>query len=495
MTDMSDVFKNKFTLLILTVITMQNLHATRPEAVAGKFYSSNKEELSSQVKELLKESKNFSKENVNAIIVPHAGYVFSADTASIAYNTLHKKYKNVFLIGSSHHVNFDGASAYSEGNYKTPLGEVKVNQTIVSKLIESSRNITYNADAHNKEHTLEVQLPFLQTLYGDDLSIVPIIMATSNYETIQAVAQALKPYFNDENLFVISTDLSHYPSYEDASRVDNLTLAGLTKNNSQEFIDAIVKNEKSLTSNLQTSACGWASLLVLLEFTKNQDYRYELLKYKNSGDSIYGDKQQVVGYSALRVYKQSNEFFLSGEEKKELLGLAKLSLYEATLKHQKVDIDKDTVSKKLYQNLGAFVTLYKDGNLRGCIGRFEPNQSLYSVVIDMAIAAAQNDTRFEVVSADELDKIDIEISVLTPRKTINSIDEIEIGKHGIYVQKGFQTGTYLPHVATQMNWDAKQFVDSCAKEKAGIEFNSYEELKLFTYEAIVFKKENINGDK
>ena len=268
MTDISDVCKNKFALLLLIVTTMQNLHATRTEAVAGKFYSSNKEELSSQVKKLLSESQNFSKESVKAIIVPHAGYVFSADTAAVAYKTLHKKYKNVFLIGSSHHVNFDGASTYSEGNYKTPLGEVKVNQTIVSKLIESSSHITYSANAHNKEHTLEVQLPFLQTLYGDDLSIVPIIMATSNYETIRAVAQLLKPYFNDENLFVISTDLSHYPSYEDASRVDKLTLEGLTKNNSQEFIDAIVKNEKSLTPNLQTSACGWASLLVLLELTK-----------------------------------------------------------------------------------------------------------------------------------------------------------------------------------------------------------------------------------
>ena len=495
MTDMSDVFKNRFVLLLLTVITMQNLHAARPEAVAGKFYSSNKEELSSQVKGLLHESENFSKESVSAIIVPHAGYVFSADTASVAYKTLHKKYKNIFLIGSSHHVNFDGASIYSEGNYKTPLGEVKVNQTIVSKLIESSSLITYSADAHSKEHTLEVQLPFLQTIYGDDLSIVPIIMATSNYETIQKVAQVLKPYFNDDNLFVISTDLSHYPSYEDAKRVDTLTLNGLTKNNSQEFIDAIIKNEKSLTSNLQTSACGWASLLTLLEFTKNQDYRYELLKYKNSGDSIYGDKEQVVGYSALRVYKQTDEFFLSEDEKKELLGLAKLSLYEATLKHQKVNIDKDRVSAKLHQNLGAFVTLYRDGNLRGCIGRFEPNQSLYSVVIDMAIAAAQNDTRFEVVKADELDKLDIEISVLTPRKKIASIGEIEIGKHGIYVQKGFQTGTYLPHVATQMNWNAEQFVSSCAKEKAGIEFKSYEELELSTYEAIVFKEKNINGEK
>ena len=486
MIEISDVFKNRFTLLFIIMISMQNLNASRPAAVAGSFYSNDKNELSKQVKTLLRDSKVFTSVDVNAIIVPHAGYVFSADTASVAYNTLHKKYKNIFLIGSSHHINFDGVSIYKGGDYKTPLGDVKVNQAIVSQLIESSKYISYNPKAHNKEHTLEVQLPFLQTTYGDDLNIVPIIMATSNFETIQAVSESLKPYFNDENLFVISTDLSHYPSYEDAKRIDNLTLSALTKNNSQEFIDALVENENSSTSNLQTSACGWSSVLVLLELTKNQNYKYELLQYKNSGDSIHGDKERVVGYSALRIYKEKNEFFLSNEEKEELLNLAKLSLYEATLKHKKITINKDKVSPKLQQNLGAFVTLYKDGKLRGCIGRFEPNQPLCDVVIDMAIAAAQNDTRFNVVTPDELDSIKIEISVLTPRKKIDSIKEIQIGKHGIYVQKGSKAGTYLPHVAPQMNWSVEQFVDSCAKEKAGIVFNNYNELELFTYEAIVF---------
>ena len=486
MIEISDVFKNRFTLLFIILISMQNLHASRPSAVAGSFYSNDKKELSEQVKILLKDSKVFPLADVNAIIVPHAGYVFSADTASIAYRTLHKKYKNIFLIGSSHHINIDGASIYNAGDYKTPLGDVKVNKAIVSQLIEGSKLITYNPKAHDKEHTLEVQLPFLQTIYGDDLNIIPIIMASSNFETIQAVSKSLEPYFNDENLFVISTDLSHYPTYEDAKKIDNFTLSALTKNNSQEFIDAIVNNENSFTSNLQTSACGWSSLLVLLELTKNQNYKYELLQYKNSGDSIYGDKEKVVGYSALRIYKEKNEFFLSREEKEELLNIAKLSLYEATLKNKKIKIDKEKVSPKLHQNLGAFVTLYKDGNLRGCIGRFEPNQSLYDVVIDMAIASSQNDTRFSKVTTDELDSIKIEISVLTPRKRIDSIDEIEIGKHGIYVQKGSKTGTYLPHVASQMNWNVKQFIDSCAKEKAGILFNNYDELELFTYEAIVF---------
>ena len=484
MIEILDVFKNRFTLLFLLMITMQNLNASRPMAVAGSFYSNDKNELSQQIKTLLKDSKSFADVDVNAIIVPHAGYVFSADTASVAYKTLKKKYKNIFLIGSSHHVNIDGVSIYNIGNYKTPLGEVRVNQEIVSKL-EGSKYISFHKNAHTKEHTLEVQLPFLQTIYGDDLQIVPIIMATSNFETIKSIADSLKPYFNDENLFVISTDLSHYPSYEDAKKIDSLTLNALVKNNSLEFIEAIVNNEKSLTSNLQTSACGWSSLLILLELTNHQNYKYELLQYKNSGDSKYGEKDRVVGYSALRVYKEKS-FFLNDEEKKELLSIAKLAVYEATLNHKKIEIESSKVSAKLKLHLGAFVTLYKNGKLRGCIGRFEPNQPLYEVIVDMAIASAQNDTRFNILTKDELDEIDIEISVLTPRKKIESINEIEIAKHGIYVQKGLQNGTYLPHVATQMSWNVEQFVNSCAKEKAGISFKNYNELELFTYEAIVF---------
>jgi len=137
-------------------------------------------------------------------------------------------------------------------------------------------------------------------------------------------------------------------------------------------------------------------------------------------------------------------------------------------------------------HLGAFVTLYKEGSLRGCIGRFEPNQPLYDVVVDMAISAALHDTRFSKVTKEELEDISLEISVLTPRKKINSIDEIVIGKHGIYIQKGNKNGTYLPHVATQMNWSVEEFVRSCAIEKAGMNSDEYKDAQLFTYEAIVF---------
>jgi len=479
--------KSKIALLFLGFFLMQNLNATTRECVVcGSFYSQDKTELSTQINTLFKEAKTFSKQEVNAIIVPHAGYVFSAQTATTAYKTLHKKYRNIFLIGSSHHINTNSASIYSLGNYKTPLGEVPVNQEIVSQLIKNNKLFSYQKEAHTKEHTLEVQLPFLQTLYSEDLNIVPIIIASSDTSTIYDISQALKPYFNGENLFVISTDLSHYPSYEDAKEIDMKTLNAIATNDTQVFINNITQNESSPLKELYTSACGWSSVLMLMYLTQEKNYKYELLEYINSGDTHYGDKQKVVGYGSMRIYKDIPSFSLSDEEKKELHEIAKLSLYEAITNQVKVSIDTTKISPKLKKPLGAFVTLYKNGSLRGCIGRFEPNQPLYEVIVDMAISAALHDTRFNRVTPEELSDITIEISVLTPRKKINSIEEVVVGRDGIYVQKGSKNGTYLPHVATQMNWKKEEFVKSCAEEKAGISPKEFQEMELFTYEAIVF---------
>ena len=458
----------------------------RESAVAGSFYSGDANELSSDVTIALSKAKNYPEVDVNAIITPHAGYVFSADVAANAYKTLHKKYKNIFLLGSSHHVNFDGVSLYNQGNYKTPLGEVEVNTEIVDKLIGENDFISYKEEAHSKEHTLEVQLPFLQTIYKNDLRIVPIIMATSELATIQKLSHALKPYFNDENLFVISTDLSHYPSYEDAKRLDANILNALSTNSTQTLINALIENADSKSLNLQTSACGWSSLLTLLYLTQDQAYTYELLDYKNSGDSRYGEKDRVVGYGAMRIYKESQEFTLSTQEKEKLKEIAKAALYEAVVHEQRLQVDPKELSKNLLKPLGAFVTLNLHSHLRGCIGRFEPTDPLYKTVIEMAISASRHDNRFQPVQADELADIEIEISVLTPRKRVDSLDEVVVGRDGIYVEYGAKNGTYLPKVATDLGWNKEQFFQSCCQEKANIEKEYCKDAKLYTYQAIVF---------
>ena len=464
---------------------MQTLQADRTPAVAGSFYSSSETELQKSVQSALEGTKNFQNEDIQALVVPHAGYIYSAHVAATSYRTLHKTYKNIFIIGSSHHINFNGVSLYTKGDYITPLGKVKVNQQIVHALLLDNNFMQYKKEAHLKEHTIEVQLPFLQEIYGNDFKIVPIILATQELETIIKTADALQPYFNDENLFIISSDLSHYPNYNDAKKVDMRLLNALVTNSTENFVNAIIENEKSKTANLHTSACGWSSLLTLLYLTQNKDYNYELLEYQNSGDSKYADKEKVVGYGALRVFKTQN-FTLSKRNKSQIKELVKLTLYDAVLENKKIDIDSQKLDKQLLQNMGSFVTLHLNGKLKGCIGRFEPKEPLYKTIIDMTISASRYDNRFSPVTKEELKDIKIEVSVLTPRQRVYSIKEIEVGKHGIYIEYGNKNGTYLPQVAKDMGWNAQEFVKSCCEDKAGISLQNCKDAKLYTYEAIVF---------
>ena len=476
--------KVKIGLLFVVFLSMQTLNATpRPCAVCGSFYSSDKAKLETEINLALHNASSFAKTDVNALIVPHAGYIYSGATAAVAYKTLHKKYKNIFIIGSSHHVNFDGISIYNKGDYLTPLGSVRTNKKIINELF-THKLVTYKKEAHEKEHTIEVQLPFLQTIYEEkDLQIVPIIIASSELSTIESFANLLRPYFTDENLFIISTDLSHFPSYDDATMLDTELLRSISKNSKSHFIHSL-KARENLFKNLQTSACGWSSILTLLSLTQDQDYSYDLLEYKNSGDTKYGDKKRVVGYGAMKIYKK--DFSLNDTEKKELKEIAKLTLYEAVINNARAEIDTSKLSPKFKEHLGSFVTLYHKGQLKGCIGRFEPNQPLYEVVRDMSIAASRHDTRFAPITQEELKDISIEISVLTPRKRVKSFNAVEIGKHGIYVKYGEKNGTYLPHVATDMKWNKEEFFRSCCEDKAGISPQNCKDAEIYTYEAIVF---------
>jgi AmmeMemoRadiSam system protein A len=183
---------------------------------------------------------------------------------------------------------------------------------------------------------------------------------------------------------------------------------------------------------------------------------------------------------------EKNMFTLSDEEKKSLKDIARVALNEAVIHNRRVAIDPSKIPEKFSQHLGAFVTLKKDGQLRGCIGRFEPNQPLYEVIIEMAISASRYDNRFQPVKAEELDDIEIEISVLTPRVRVNSIDDIVIGRDGIYITYGNKSGTYLPQVATDMHWNKEEFFRSCCVEKAGIAPEHCKDAELYIYEAIVF---------
>ncbi|MCI1785737.1 MAG: AmmeMemoRadiSam system protein B [Bacteroidales bacterium] len=475
----------------------------RRMAVAGQFYPESKSEMESVLGEYFGKYKNESgtKGQIAAVIVPHAGYVFSGYTAAAAYSKIPEdaSYDRIFILGPSHHAAFEGASVnYAYDAYMTPLGPVPTDTAICRALTSSSSCFGYYEAAHSKEHCIEVQLPFLQYRLRKMPPIVPIIIGTENYKTIHEIAEGLEPYFNERNLFVISSDFSHYPSYDDACTADDRTAQAILTGDPVRFAEALKYNKDAGIHNLFTSACGQTAIMTLMLLSKWKggcSYHHE--KYMNSGDSEYGDKKEVVGYNAFIVTRSTEKagnhdgkkFDLTRDEKKTLLHIARKSIQTAfdEEKLQKA-WEGENLTGTLESECGAFVTLNEDGHLRGCIGHFGENIPLYKTVAMMARAAAFEDTRFREVTREELTRIDIEISVLSPLEKIAGADEFEYGKQGIYMVRNGRSGTFLPQVAQESNWTKEEFLGHCARDKAGIGWDGWKTADLYTYYAIVFSE-------
>ena len=464
----------------------------RPATQAGRFYESDARLLSHEVDSLLaRHAQRSDDEDVAALIVPHAGYYFSGSVAASAYARLNpeKKYKRIFLLGPSHHEWLDGASVNGEVDYyATPLGDVKVDRETARQLIKTDSVFSYQPKAHNREHCLEVQLPFLQRHLGEVPPIVPIIISTNDFSKLKRMAEVLKPWFTEENLFIISSDFSHYPSYEDAYEVDAKTGEAVASGDVEQFIAVIEANARSGKRNLSTSACGEFPIITLMLMLNGQ-YQVKHIMYQNSGDIGDHDHSRVVGYHSFAFIRNgqtrtNTEFTLSYEEKQMLKKIAYTSIKDS-LNGKPISMF-NLQSSILNQKCGAFVSLHKQGRLRGCIGHFGEDVPLHEIVAEMARAAAFEDPRFPPVHREELGDIDIEISVLTPMRRIQSLDDFQLHKHGIYIRKGYRSGTFLPQVADEVNWTKEEFVGHCSQDKAGLGWNGWRDAELYVYEAIVF---------
>lgn len=472
----------------------------RQAAVAGRFYSLSKSELQDELLELfskaekLTDKQNIDDEKIQAIISPHAGYVFSGLVAASAYIHLRerKNIKRIFLIGSSHHAWFEGASIYYEGHYITPLGKVEVDRELTYELMNDHKLFTYHHEAHSNEHSLEVQIPFLQHVLNNNFKIIPIIIGSQSKEIPFQLSEILKSYFNPENLFIISTDLSHYPEYYDAIKVDQLTVAAICSNDPGLFIEQVNETERKRINNLSTSICGWSSVLTLLYMTTSRkDLNYNPVLYQNSGDvALCGEKSRVVGYQSILITSAHDSvnagFSLSDDEKAILLEHARRSIINNIASITINNDDIDTLPRALFSHFGAFVSIYIQDDLRGCIGRLECDEAIYTTVGKMAIASSTNDSRFQPIQQLEIDKMNIEISILSALHKISSIDEIIPGKHGILIRKDFRSGTFLPQVATHTGWGVEELLSQCSDRKAGLGPNGWKDAEIFIYEAEVF---------
>ena len=488
-------------LALLTAVPMSRYpenQKVRKPAVAGSFYPASAREIKSMAGPWLHPAAGG--DAPQAVIVPHAGYVFSGEVAASALNRIPRghAYKRIFLLGPSHRVAFTGASVQTACAWaETPLGKVPVDVAVGKELIRAGEGVfTYRSDAHDREHCLEVQLPFLQMMYEEVPPIVPIVIGTQRLEILEDIADSLEPYFNEENLFVISSDFSHYPSYKDAQTSDLYLANAIEQGGLEEFLNALRYIRKMDFIGQDTAACGACAIAVLLSMMDAQgrnQFDVDHVMYRNSGDSPYGDKDRVVGYNSIVITRNQKAdehlFHFSDDEKRGMIAAARSAIYSALRMDYDGDITPVGILKE--KGYGVFVTLHLNGRLRGCIGRFTSSDSLYETIQDMARSAAFSDPRFPSLSRSEAPRIDIEVSVLSPLKRISSVDEFKLGRDGIYMIKGSRHGTFLPQVATETGWSTEEFLGHCAQDKAGIGYYGWKEAELYTYQTEIVNESEL----
>jgi len=483
--------------------------------VAGQFYPGQAELLRSKVEGFLAAAEAVELPGrLFGLMVPHAGYDFCGQVAASAYRLLRgRSFSTVVLLGPSHRWPFEGAALPAEEAFGTPLGEVPVNQKLVQRLLDSGAGFLRLPEAHAGEHSLEVQLPFLQCTLAH-FDIVPICCGDLTLAQATRLAQALAEAIRgQEVLLIASSDMSHYPAYNDAVRCDRALLEAICSREAKRVLAADRQWMGQSIPQLACTLCGLWPVVIWLETARELGVEgSKVLKYANSGDVPgLGDKDRVVGYGAVALYRTAAESptsaqgsskqkekttmtqgkarppaeeELSAAQQAEVLRIARLSLESHVKEGRPPSIEVDDPA--LQRPCGAFVTLKKRGELRGCIGSLQAAEPLVDTVIEMAGAAALRDPRFEPVRPEELPAIEVEVSVLTPLRRISDVSEIEVGRHGLYIVHGLNRGVLLPQVATEQGWNREQFLQhTCLK--AGLPPDDWQKgAQIFVFTAQVF---------
>jgi hypothetical protein len=461
------------------------IKAVREAAVAGLFYPKDAAALGKLIEALLANVKEGPIENLRGLICPHAGYEFSGQTAAVSYKLLvGRDVKTAVVLAPSHYCLFEGAFLPRTDAYRTPLGLVPLSPKAdelakVSPFTSTPQcrverpgwwrqsPMTAPADGQDLpdtwEHAVEVQVPFLQRVLKD-FTLVPVIYG--NVDPAE-VAKAIEPVLDDKTIVIASSDLSHFYPYDEARKLDDRCLTAVCTLDIERMKDQ--------------EACGKAPIQTLMHLAKSKGWRARFLDYRNSGDTA-GDKNRVVGYGAIAFYapaKAAQDF--SPEERKWMLQLARKALRESVAAAKLPPVDTSNLSPRLTRELtepkGCFVTLTKDGSLRGCIGHILPQEPLSKAIMDNAQNAALRDPRFLPVQAVELDKIKIEISILTTPEPLyfkdskDLLDRLQPGKDGVILKIGDRMATYLPQVWDQIP-DKQKFLDSLAV-KAGCQADAW----------------------
>ncbi len=503
--------KIRYIISISLLITLFCNSKTNPEVrhstLAGSWYSKNPKKLASNIDGYLsKASADKEKKGPLILIQPHAGHVYSGQVAAAGYKLIIGSNPDIIIIlAPSHQAYFKGCSISTADYYETPLGRVKIDKKIVKQLRNESLFKTVK-NAHIREHSIEIHLPFLQRIFGKrlekDISIIPILVGNINKKNAKSISDSIINAVSNKKrpLFIISSDFTHYGSRFGYLPFTGSKIKSKIKELDYGAINHILKKDVSGFSDYidKTGAtiCGRNPIKIALSLPV-KNFSAKIISYDTSGN-ITGDFSNTVSYASIVFYgnidkrgknKIDTGFNLSPTNKKYLLDLAKKNITSLLEKKKRINVNIKSVPENCKYETGVFVTLKKKGRLRGCIGYVIGRMPLYKSVIDNSYNAAFKDPRFPALIKEELKDIKIEISVLTIPEQIKSIDEIKVGRDGLIIEKGFRKGLLLPQVPTEWGWNKEEFlIHTC--RKAGLPDYAWKHgAKILRFEAIVFGEE------
>jgi AmmeMemoRadiSam system protein B/AmmeMemoRadiSam system protein A len=491
-------------LLFFTAGCGADSKPVRFPAVAGQFYPGDQAKLHRALTHFLDAAVPPCGEQPLGVVVPHAGYVYSAQIAADAFRQAAPYHYDVVVILGTNHTTppFEGVALYPRGAFRTPLGDAAIDDKVATALMAEDSAFVFRPEVHAREHSVEVEIPFVQELFPH-AKIVPAVVGTSDLGMCTRFGRALARVLRGKKaLLVASSDLSHYPDYEDAVKVDSLTLSAISSFDPEQVVKTTDDAMSDGFRNLATCACGEGPILTAMTAAKEMGATHgRLISYGNSGDAAVGEYDRVVGYGAvifaagptkeeiapvLMRAADSTAGELSAADKKTLLALARHSI-EWYLDSGMTPLPRNfDAAARIPQ--GAFVTLKKHGELRGCVGHMAEDMPLCRTVCGMALMAAFEDQRFQPVAADEMKDIEIEISALTPFKPIPDASRIVLGRDGVVIRKQGRSAVFLPQVATEQGWTRDEMLDQLCR-KAGLPFGSWRQnAELFTFQAVVFSE-------
>jgi len=435
--------------------------------VAGTWYPDQADELAASVDGYLAGVKRLDGSPLG-LIVPHAGYRYSGAIAAAGFKQLSgAQIHTAVVIAADHQPPLSRPiSVWSRGGFETPLGVLPVDERTAGRLIAHDARIQFDPDSHAFEHPIEIELPFLKRVLPD-CRIVPILMMSdADDATVDLLAEALLAVLPEAGVVLIaSSDLSHYPSYDDAVRIDRTTLGAIELGDPRLVRQSIRRTMEGGVRGLATCACGEAPILVTMKVAQARGAtNVTQLDYANSGDIEVDRRGQVVGYGAVMFWRYQPPR-LSLAQKQLLLRVARSA---AECEARKLPAPETATEDPVLRRLSAvFVTLRVRGELRGCIGQLRADTELYQAVAEKSIAAASADARFPSLGEDELAKLTVEISLLSPLQRVAEPEEIEIGKHGLAIFDQGKKGVLLPKVATERGWGPRELLENTCL-KAGL---------------------------